>query len=229
MLIGKKDLVSLFEAIRLVGVNIAKLEPDDTRKLLQMAIVIADDKFVDQDQVDDVVLNALKTSGRVLDASLQWEVMKTSLWNELLPGRSQRSDKDRAAFDGRVAHEISELYKSLVNGIDKNFDWEKPIYMNVRPPAATGLRPGVEPEEIADPILRAQYQKAIDENEKRNELFKQQNAIKRQIADVIKRVSDWMKRQPKEAIPIVRQELIKADISADDIKLFIPENIPSDK
>jgi len=219
----------LSEAIRLIGANNDKLKPDDIRKLLQSAIVIADDKFVDQNQVDDVVIDALKLSGRVLDASLHWEVLQTSLLNESLPGRSQRSDIERAGFDGRVAREISELYKGILEEVDKNFDWGKPIFMNVRPPAATGLPPGVEPEEIADPVLRAQYQKAIDENEERNELFKQQNAIKRHIADVVKRVSDWMKCQPKEAIPIVRQELIKADISADDIKLFIPEGIPSDK
>jgi len=59
-------------------------------------------------------------------------------------------------------------WKRLVNAIDPTWDANDVPLVNVMPPLAAGppggVAPGVAPEAIKDPKLRAQYEAAIEKN-----------------------------------------------------------------
>jgi len=221
-LIEKNDLESLTACIKMIADGHAQLKQEDIRDFLQSAIVKADDKFIDQTKVDAFVIDAITVSQRLLDLSEQWKVMETSLWNEKLPGRTQRKESDRINIDCRLAQLVGVLCKSVLAKVDPHFDWNQPLLLNVRPPEATGLPAGVSPDGIADPVLRAQYKKSIEENAKRIELFNQQDEIKRFMEEITEQVANWIKLQPKPAWDGIRKSLSTGGLSEETVSLFFP-------
>ena len=51
--------------------------------------------------------------------------------------------------------------------IDRNFNFEDRPVMYVSPPPETGMRAGVDPKAISDPIVRSKYQAAINANKEK--------------------------------------------------------------
>jgi hypothetical protein len=73
------------------------------------------------------------------------------------------------------------LIKILDQKIDPEFDEKDVPPMLVDPPPVPGevLRPGATPEKIADPTLRAEYEKAIEANRARQRNYRLQLNLKR--------------------------------------------------
>ncbi len=62
--------------------------------------------------------------------------------------------------------------------INRNFDFSKRPFLNIAPPAETGLPAGVAASAIKDPRLRAQYAIALAANEKKVEEYDRQMLLK---------------------------------------------------
>lgn len=84
----------------------------------------------------------------------------------------------RAVFDSlsRVTDDPDRVVVDLLLNVWQRLDDEaqsarmpgEPVYLNVSPPeGAVGVRSGVDPSAIADPALRAEYERAIRDNRHR--------------------------------------------------------------
>lgn len=75
------------------------------------------------------------------------------------------------------------LFLDGVNRIDAklipDFDFDDVPTLSSEPPPQTGLPAGVSPASIADPALRAQYERAIAENQAKAAVYNFQSRLKR--------------------------------------------------
>jgi hypothetical protein len=81
-------------------------------------------------------------------------------------------------------------WRRLLDSIDPRWDANEviPSPNAVAPPAATGLSGGVDPNAIADPGLRAEYEQALAANQRKIEAYNEQYKLHK-----------WLKRYPKRA------------------------------
>jgi hypothetical protein len=81
-------------------------------------------------------------------------------------------------------------WRRLLDSIDPRWDPNEVILSPnaVTPPAATGLPGGVDPNAIADPVLRAEYEQALAANQRKIEAYNEQYKLHK-----------WLKRYPKRA------------------------------
>jgi len=79
-------------------------------------------------------------------------------------------------------------WRRLADAIDPNWDPNDLPQINIAPPGGTIYSSGVAPEAIKDPILRAQYESALEANRKKIERYSEQNSLNK-----------WLKRFPKKA------------------------------
>jgi hypothetical protein len=84
------------------------------------------------------------------------------------PGAASGKDLvDRRAKDTAVR---LHAWRRLLDAIDPDWDPnDETLYINVAPPPATGLSPGVDPAAIRDSALRAEYEEAIRINSQKIE------------------------------------------------------------
>jgi hypothetical protein len=102
---------------------------------------------------------------------------------------------------------------------DKHFDPKATGPMNASPPEETGLPPGVSPEAVKDLKLRAEYEKAIEENRKRIEHFNWQYRLRQNepwiIDGGVKYISKayaYSASDPKELDQLLEEYSISKDI-----------------
>jgi len=68
-------------------------------------------------------------------------------------------------------------WRRLQDGINPNFDFDKPIFINMSPRG--GYASGISPEAIKEPDIRADYIKRLAENEKNNTDLREQLLLRR--------------------------------------------------
>lgn len=106
---------------------------------------------------------------------------------------------------------------------DETFDPEDSGPIKVNPPSGTTGFPGMGPEQIKDPVLRAEYKKAIDENNKRirnsNHQLKLRQNEQAIIRGALKYISTVYARPPSD-IEELRRLLREYKIS-DDLRKVI--------
>lgn len=98
--------------------------------------------------------------------------------------KGKRTDKEWASVRRKGAERWFHAWQRLENAIDPNWDPNDIPVENVSPPKGYFIGiPGMPPEMIKDPVLRAEYEKAIEKNcEKtkiRNEQLKLRSTKKR--------------------------------------------------
>jgi len=122
--------------------------------------------------------------------------------------------KDRQERIGFLLH----LWQRVQNNIDRNFDINddknRPIG-NVPVPTPNYV-PGMRPEDIKEPDVRAKYEKAIEENNKKAKRFNLQVELQRIDKNLLKFVEDFL-IQMYSVLPIDITELDK-NLSAFGIK-----------
>ncbi|RSZ56206.1 hypothetical protein HF313_21790 [Massilia atriviolacea] len=70
------------------------------------------------------------------------------------------------------------IFDAIDSELAPNDDDTKQASLNVVPPLATGLPPGVSPEAIKDPALRAEYEAALAANDARNRRLSYQHRLR---------------------------------------------------
>jgi len=103
---------------------------------------------------------------------------------------------------------------------DKNFDPNETGPMNAEPPPGANGYPGMSPDRIKDPILRAQYEKAINENNRKirymNHQFKLLQHEPSIIRDAVKYISRMYAQEPsniQELTVLLRNYKISSELS----------------
>lgn len=90
-------------------------------------------------------------------------------------GKVKASERDKQRAN-RVRLWL-RAWQRLNNEIDPDFDFDDLPKVNI-PPPNTSLRAGVAPEDIKDPILRAEYEAAIRENARKAEAYNRQYKLR---------------------------------------------------
>ena len=69
-------------------------------------------------------------------------------------------------------------WSKLETDLDPNFDFEDVPMLNIAPPEGSGMPAGVDPKEIGDPKLRAEYEQMIEENARKAANYQQQLGLR---------------------------------------------------
>jgi len=82
--------------------------------------------------------------------------------------------------------------RRVQTSVDPAFDFNEPIFLNVAPPAGSGLPAGIAPESVRDPKLRAEYERAIAENSAKTRRFNDQYWLKKNAPDFYQNVERYL-------------------------------------
>ena len=99
--------------------------------------------------------------------------------------KGERTDEELASYRQKGTERFFHAWQRMENAIDPNWDPNDIPVLNVSPPKGIGIIgiPGMSPELIKDPVLRAEYEEAIERNRVkskiRNEQIKLRNIKKR--------------------------------------------------
>lgn len=74
------------------------------------------------------------------------------------------NDENFAAQRKSITLKWLNAWSKLETDLDPNFNHDAVPMLNIAPPVASGMPAGVDPKAIEDPKLRAEYEKAIEEN-----------------------------------------------------------------
>lgn len=83
-------------------------------------------------------------------------------------------------------------WKRLLDTIDPTWDPNERLVAKVEPPVELGLPPGVAPEAIKDPKLRAEYQAAIERNRQKIERYTEQHRLRLRLKTFPKTTEDYI-------------------------------------
>ncbi|MCP4612638.1 MAG: hypothetical protein GY845_28395 [Planctomycetes bacterium] len=109
-------------------------------------------------------------------------------------------------------------WKRLIDSIDPKWNPnEVPLSPNVVA-GEMGLPGSVEPQAIEDPILRAEYKRAIEANMQKSEKYREQN-----------RLHKWLKRFPRNAEPYIIQAYSKPPFNSKELKQYLDKYIADKK
>jgi len=99
--------------------------------------------------------------------------------------KGERTDEEWASYRRKGAERFFHAWKRLESAIDELWDPNDIAEANVSPPKGIGIPgiPGMSPELIKDPVLRSEYEQAIEKNREkikiRNEQLKLRNTKNR--------------------------------------------------
>ncbi len=114
------------------------------------------------------------------------------LHEEYTYSKGKRTDQDWATARRKGAEMWFHAWRRLDNAIDEDWDPNDIPQANVSPPKGIGIPgiPGMPPEMIKDPVLRAEYERAIEKNREkikiRNEQIKLRN-VKKMYFRIVKK------------------------------------------
>jgi hypothetical protein len=82
--------------------------------------------------------------------------------------------------------------RRVQTSVDPAFDFNETFFLNVAPPAGSGLPAGIAPESVRDPKLRAEYERAIAENSAKTRRFNDQYWLKKNAPDFYQNVERYL-------------------------------------
>jgi len=109
-------------------------------------------------------------------------------------------------------------WKRLINSIDPSWNPNEVILSPNAVAAELGLPGSVEPQTIEDPVLRAEYKRAIEANMQKSEKYREQN-----------RLHKWLKRFPRNAEPYIMQAYSKPPFNLQELRQYLDKNIADKK
>ena len=109
-------------------------------------------------------------------------------------------------------------WKRLIDSIDPNWNPNEVILSPNAVAGEMGLPGSVEPQTIEDPILRAEYKRAIEANMQKSEKYREQY-----------RLHKWLKRFPKRAEVYIIQAYSKPPFNLQEQKQYLVKYIANKK
>lgn len=109
-------------------------------------------------------------------------------------------------------------WKRLLDAIDPAWDPTEKLYINVPLPSGAIGHAGMLPKHITDPVLRAEYEAALETNQKKIERYNEQN-----------RLHKWLKRYPKRAEEYIVRAYSEPPFNLPELKQFLETHPPDEK
>ena len=103
-------------------------------------------------------------------------------------------------------------WQRLLDAIDPAWDPNDLPQLNVVPPEQTGLPSGVSPQAIENPVLRAEYEVAIEANRQKIEKYNEQY-----------RLRGWLKRYPKQTEEYIIRAYSTAPYNNEELIQYLNE------
>ncbi len=154
-------------------------------------------------------LSALDEPGEI---SLDTELELTGHVVTLMIGPN--APKGQAWEDSRRKDVEIRLYawRRLLDSVDPDWDPDEvvPSPNAIAPPAETGLPGGVDPQAVEDPVLRAEYERALEANKRKIEKYSEQY-----------RLHKWLKRYPKRAEEYIVQAYSVAPYNNEELASYL--------
>jgi hypothetical protein len=165
-------------------------EPEDFAKLMLSASgPLSAGRFGDARQFDlarKYLIAALENRNSIsvmLELHLATTLASASTKEKLL------ADADFGRLRGVYTDTILKAFKRIVNSIDPHWDPQERISLQPDPPRGlSSYDSGMSPDHISDPKLRAQYEAAIKENDRKNAAYTEQSQLR-----------NWLKPFQREA------------------------------
>ena len=207
----KQGLVNNLEEYEKFANEIQKKWNEDYAKLmLEICKPLSSGTFESRRRFDlarEYALSALNEPNKItLDTEL--ELIGHVMTNTGLPFSPkeqelvQRRKKD---IDIRL-----HAWKRLTDAVDPKWDPNDLPKINITPPPSTGLPSGIAPEAIQDPKLRAEYEKAIEQNEQKAKKYSEQYELHK-----------WLKKYPDRAEKYIIQLYSAEPYDTEELKQLL--------
>lgn len=156
------------------------------RLALELCEPLSSGNFKDMRQVElarKYALSALEKSNEIpleLELELTGHVTTLTIIPEAPKGQN-------FALSRKKDMEVRlHAWQRLLNAIDPSWNAQDMPQLNVAPPNGVNGISGMDPDAIEDPILRAEYEAAIEANSRKAKKYNEQYGLR-----------DWLKRYPK--------------------------------
>ena len=145
----------------------------------------------------------LELTGHAINLMIGPETSKGQMWEQL-----RRKDvKIRL-----------HAWKRLVDAIDPNWDPNEVLWSPNVVGAAMGLPSGVAPESVKDSKLRAEYEAALEVNQKKTKKYSEQSNLPK-----------WLKRFPRHAEPYIIRAYSKPPFNLAELNQYLDQYIADKK
>jgi len=144
------------------------------------------------------------------------------LARDIAPRGSDEWAKERSLKTQQWLHAWHRIEKD----IDRNFNFDDRPMMYVSPPPETGMRAGVDPKAISDPIARSKYQAAINANEEKSRRSNQQVELWGLVDPFTKETEQYLLRvysEPPYDLAELSQLLTAYNVNEDAKKRLLSE------
>ncbi len=188
------------------------------RIALKLCRPLTSGRFKDRRRYDvarKYALSALETRDKIplkLELGLIGHVMtdRGTYYRPTRPDYAQHRPKD---VDVRL-----HAWKRLLDAIDPTWDPNEELLSPNGVGAMMGLTSGIAPESVKDPELRAEYERALETNQRKIERYSEQN-----------RLHKWLKRYPKRAEEYIVRAYSEPPFNLPELKQFLETHPPDEK
>ena len=139
--------------------------------------------------------------------------VQTDLYSRLAPTGADFVKRRKKDVEIRL-----HTWKRLLDAIDPDWDPNEVILSPNAVAVELGLPGSVEPQAIEDPILRAEYERAMAANMQKGEKYREQN-----------RLHKWLKRFPKHAEPDIIRAYSLPPYDNEELKQYLDNYISDEK
>ena len=182
----------------------------NARLILRICGPLSSGTFADDRRYDLARKYALSVLADANDIPLETELQLTGHVMTSKYTRNAPKGEDLAQRRKKDVEIRLHAWRRLIDAIDPNWDPNERLRLQVEPPAATGLSPGVAPEAIKEPTLRAEYEAAIERNRQKIERHTKQY-----------RLHDWLKSYPKRAEGYIVQMYSQPPFNLEELKQYL--------
>jgi hypothetical protein len=160
------------------------------RLMLEVCGPLSSGKFRDDRRYEVARRYALSALDKPQELSLETELELTGHVLTLMIGPNAPQGQDWERRRRKDVEIRLHAWRRLLDSIDPDWDPDEELLgpNAIAPPAETGLPGGVDPQAIADPALRAEYERAIEANRQKLERYNEQYQLRK-----------WLRRYPKQA------------------------------
>jgi len=161
----------------------------------------------------------------VKKAALETEFQLLNHYQYVSQQLAWSNDDDFAIQRKSITQKWLNAWSKLETDLDPNFNFDDVPMLNIAPPEASGMPAGVDPQEISDLALRAEYEKMIEENAQKAANYKHQLDMREQAKNYRSSLLAYFhSNYTKEQLPEVRA-LVESMLRENALKKEIYQSI----
>ena len=199
----------------------AKLAPADQVALWSEWLEVVQVRITDIGATDELLLGFLDRLPRSgLPSDLQLNLARTWAANERR--RTNRIDPGWPPFATKAGVALLRWCVTFEQAEDAKFDPTRKPSLNPEPPAGANVLPGSDPAAIADPVMRADYEKILADNAAYAEYYNRQTGLRRDTEQAANTISGWLRGVDAEVAKKLKLKAKEAKLSARLLGIIFP-------